>query len=100
MSSLEKQPVGATLEFLLPLTSVYYSAYGIIGFTWRWDDFDQGLLAFAVLTVGPCVWRDLRALHQNCIVRPREIGWAVERRARRARRAAAQAYLGKNRDAH
>lgn len=72
---------------------------GIIGFTWRWDAFDQGILAFTILTVGPCVWADVRALHQNCVVRPREIGWAVERHARRARRAAAQAYLRKNRDA-
>lgn len=99
MSSTEKQSVGATLDILVPLTSLYYSAYGVIGFTWKWDTFDQGLLAFTLLNLGPCLWRDARALHQNCVVRPREIAWAVECHGRRARRAAAQAYLRENRDA-
>ncbi len=99
MSSTERQPVDATLEILLPLTSLHYSTYGVLGFTWRGDPFDYALLAFSLLTAAPRLWRDGQALHHNCVVRPREIRWARERQARRARRAAAHAYLGRNHNA-
>lgn len=70
-----------------------YTVYFVLGFNWRWDGFDQVVLAVVAPLLALCLWREGNAVYQHFIIRPREEAWTREINARRARRAAAQNYL-------
>jgi hypothetical protein len=89
MNIFELSVVRVVGLFCLEAFGFYYQ----LGMRWKWDSFDLWVLAVVLVALVPCVWRDSRRLHEAFVVAPRERGWARERAARRARRAAAQDYL-------
>lgn len=98
MDTFKRFTSGETLEAVPDIVIAYYSFYGVLGFAWRWDRFDLGLLAVTAMSLIPRLWRDAREVHYNCTTRLHEIAWQRERAGRKHRRVLAQIYLKGKRD--
>ena len=93
MSYPIKRPVGFTIRPLPHIVTPLVLIYGIWPFDWRWDWIDLVILGGVTALLASFLWRDVHGLHYNLTTDCQELRYAVEREARRARRAAAHACL-------